>query len=1692
MQNKNSFFGHIKKWTYKIIKILAGTVLVVFILSLILTLLLQLPPVQNRLIQYAESYLIEKLDVHVSIGYINLRFFKNLELRDIYIEDQQADTLLYAGKFGAGINLTPLLRNEINLNHVLLEDATVNLKRMDGDTTFNFTFIPEAFAAENDTVPKEKDGKSWLISSTITEIIQSNVVFYDEGGGIDVSGKLGHVALSRLMIDTDNENYNANKFDLQNTQIVCRMLDGYIPKDTVIEESDPTALSIYLNGINMDAVRVIFDSPQIAIDHSFGKLRWENPSIDLGRQIVQAGSLNLIDNNLILQLASADEDGENVADSDEIIAADTANNLLPGFEWHIYAEILNAENFTASVSQRAYTTLPTHKPEKNLYNGTLNLDVKKIQLTADTAALDLAMLRIDLADSAQYITLSTGFYADNSELSLKKLNLNSLNSYIKDLNLKVNYQNPASLYELSEPIELALSIPEVYFAWADVFSFYPDADEYFEEKLLSGTGIGLNGELAGNLSQMNIDNITVDMGNGSYLALAGQFNNLSDMELMQFDARLEPLRITDTTVNKLAAKWLDTMQMRIPELTEINLLAQGSMNDLNAELDISSTIGHLAATGRYKSTAKHTYDSLIYNLKADSLKLGELLTLQNLQITSFESKGRLQMSDNNDVSGKIEYALEDIQYQKYTYQPLMGEAIFEKNTIKATAIIDDPNLQFAIDAEALMDSLLSTYDLSVDLQHADMYELYLSTKPMRVNGLLRSSATIKPLQEIDLEASFTDINVWRSLDRYYVDSASVFLTLADTISTGEISSDFISARLDANFHLQALPDLMKEHFKYYYGEDTSRNVRGKEHMELTIDFDEGLIISQELLPGLSNLAEASVKVKFDHNSHDLQFETLLREINYRQLEADSIFIRASSDNKEMRYRLGLKALQYDSVYLHSLTYGGLVRDNTIYQAFHIADSKDETKYWLIGNLERSDTLTKFSFLPDRVMLNYQKWEIAEDNYLAFSPSGIQLNNMDMRYSDQQISFDDEDNGLAIALKAFDIGNLFNLVELPAGRALTKGNMNGQVYLNLDEEASYFDVNLNVKDLEVKETLLGDFYMDVDNEAQDVLDVNLGLKGKNLFQLKGNYPMQDNPNPMDFELSIRSLDLADIEVFTFGMLDELEGTLTGNLKIGGLAATPDIQGKLTFQESSLRVADYSSTFKLKNESINFNNNEIVFDKFTIRDVAENPFTLNGNVTTTDFSFFKLDLNLTAENFSVIDSENDNDDEMLYGKLLLSTNTRITGNSDSPIIESRLNILDGTDLTIILPAEEMDLIDDANIVEYVDFDDNLNIDTLVNRAMRIQQADTLIQKLSGLDLSASLTIHQNAKFTLVIDPRSGDHVSIRGAASLNYNIDPNGLSNLVGTYEINRGNYQLSFYGLVKKEFTIASGSKVVWNGDPFQANASLTAIHTVRASPGDLIGAQGTNQPRLPFEVAIKINGPIMEPDVKFDLDLPESEKGRNPQVVNRLMWMRDPERESEMNKQVFALLVFGSFISDESGGSNPNTMSMATTAARNSVNGLLSEQLNRLSGRYIKGVDLNFQLQSFEEGEQAASNDTRTELSVDVSKSFLDDRLTVEVAGSFDIEGSEQQQRQNTTGLEPNIAVLYQLTEDGRYRLRAFRENIFDDFDGELFRTGIAFIFVRDFDSFGRPKKKNKSKENKEKQEKPEAQKPQEDEKENP
>jgi len=126
-----------------------------------------------------------------------------------------------------------------------------------------------------------------------------------------------------------------------------------------------------------------------------------------------------------------------------------------------------------------------------------------------------------------------------------------------------------------------------------------------------------------------------------------------------------------------------------------------------------------------------------------------------------------------------------------------------------------------------------------------------------------------------------------------------------------------------------------------------------------------------------------------------------------------------------------------------------------------------------------------------------------------------------------------------------------------------------------------------------------------------------------------------------------------------------------------------------------------------------------------------------------------------------------------------------------------------------------------------------------------------------------------------------------------------------------------------------------------------------------------------------------------------------------------------------------------------------------SVNGLLNSQLNRFSGKYLSGVEIELNLDNYTSSTEGTAS--QTNLDINVSKRFMNNRLQVVVGESFALSGNTSANDPGVNDLAGSYAVIYDLTEDGKIRIKAYRESAWDMIDGSVEKTGFSIIFEKEF-----------------------------------
>jgi len=221
------------------------------------------------------------------------------------------------------------------------------------------------------------------------------------------------------------------------------------------------------------------------------------------------------------------------------------------------------------------------------------------------------------------------------------------------------------------------------------------------------------------------------------------------------------------------------------------------------------------------------------------------------------------------------------------------------------------------------------------------------------------------------------------------------------------------------------------------------------------------------------------------------------------------------------------------------------------------------------------------------------------------------------------------------------------------------------------------------------------------------------------------------------------------------------------------------------------------------------------------------------------------------------------------------------------------------------------------------------------------------------------------------------------------------------------------------------------------------------------------QKPLPYEVKIYTKGNPLNTDLGFSIDLPDEEKSPYPVVASKLQRINEKGNESMLTQQVFGLLTIGSFIPERiTSVGGDYSVAFASTAAVNSLNGVLTNELNKLSGQYLKGIDVDVGLQSSQDISSGNQGMT-TLMDIKVSKNLFNERMVVEAQSSFDVTGNSKY-----SSSQNDVAIVYDLTDEGNYRLKVFNIASYDVVYKDIRTSGISLIFVKEYDPDQKPKRK--------------------------
>ncbi len=1438
------------------------------------------------------------------------------------------------------------------------------------------------------------------------------------------------------------------------------------------EKVDSTATSlniknlreIFLSNVHLQYVDEVSG---IKTDNKIGQISLQFNTFDVNKNRFHLQQIEIDNSDINLSLLKPSEPTEKdtTTSSPIIYDIECKNILVKNFNLN-FADIPNGMQLVYHFNYFSFT------PEEiDLIHQ--HIDLKSIIL--DNSSLTFIQNKMPPIDSSKIVktikndTIKTPM---NWIVQLKELN-------IKDFNCEYhNFNFP----KLSKGFDANhLTINNFQFQLHNI---------YFSEKQMavnienlafsSPQGIDLQ-HLAANIAvdtnKTSVNELIINYGKTNIeTSLSARYKSLENIADGIFDIKIKQCNINLSDFKPFLPDSLFPAGITIPQ--QFNLLGtvQGNIKNLKTDLQLNTALGSILCKTSLQNIDNDKLAKYDVAVDIRQLQVGKLLQMDSTTRISLSTKISGTGYDLPTMAANVALTIDSAFYNDYNFSDLTFNGEFKDKFFAASGYMLDDNLNFDIALEMSINDSIPEISFSTKIKTLHLKPLHFYSDNLSLEGKISAQFSGLATDNFDAFLNFRELNISDGKNSYPLEG-KINMTSKPNFSGIELKTNIADVSFQGNIPLLNIGTTIEQHINQYFTISDSLPVLNIADYDFTFAVKPKnlKILSGMFVPELQKFDSKQISGRYDGSTNNLSVNAQLPYIQYDSMFVHNFNFVMNSNASQMNYELKIDSVSDGYMKIPNITLAGNLKDNNLRAALVLLDDMGDRDFVLDGILNVADSTYTYHFVDSGFVMNREIWTVSPDNSIVFTPSTLNANNLILKNYKQEISLNTiytaselgfHHTETTLNFTSFGIDNLLDAADgiIPKDDIITvRGALSGNVKLFDFPQQMKFTSDLKIENFVFVFRKIGDIYCSVSNLTNpDRYDIKAGLQGlENNFGIEGYYDMISIDNPLNFNINVENLQASTIEYWLTDYLSNLSGRMDGKIQIGGSPTLPKINGNLHFNQTGFASTSFKANLLLMNEEMLFDDKGIHFHNFAIQDEKNNKAVIDGSLLTTDFMNFNFDLSVKGDNLTVLNST-EKDNPEYYGELVIGTDLKITGDVDHTIVDGDLKIQKGTDLTYVTLNSATEVRGEG-MVEFVKID-SLSLSSTSQSAVK----DSIAKKITGIDLNTNIEIEHGSKFNIKLDAYTGDEIEVNAYSTMSFSMNTSGNMNLAGKFEIDKGFYYMPSF---KKRFVMQPGSYLDWGGDPYNPTLNLTAIYTVKTSPlnllADEIAGMDESQKkqfnkRLPFQVALNIGGEANRPQMSFSINLPKDEQGAlNGSVQSKLQKMSADE--ASVNKQAISLLVIGNFIPEgntEGGGFN--------TAAYTYQ--LVSDELNQFAAKYIKQVDLNFDIQAYNDyGTTDGTEQLRKEMKIQASKKLFRERLDIQVGGLLLLQGDERDQASNDR-VDPNILLQYKITKDGRYAVKAYQESVYTGLlEGQLLERGVSFVYTREFDKvrevFMRPKK---------------------------
>ncbi len=1591
-------------------KILRGVlylVLFLFLISLVLTLLIQIPYVQNLAVNRIGQKISRDLGTYVGIDHIHLNFFDDLLVDNLLIKDEYGDTLLYSQRayFDIDRPMSGLLQNRLVFQEIDLQNSKCFLKTdSNGLTNYQFLldYLKQNSADDQPYIPQPVQEPLRLIFNP-ARISLDHIVFEHEN---DLKGRNSFLSLPFASaqlekIQTDdplhfrdvnfvNPTFTLEKFPVLQKKSAPSQIEAS-PTEHVGSQSRPSkplSFTIDFFEVTNGQARVI-DRNKPLKETMPSVIDWRDASAsDIQCQIKQfdwyknAGYFEI--DHLELKTTEGFEIKDLTSREVEIdsqilhfhgLQLETPHSILQDdikFSFRDFSDFSNFENKVVidialknshiSLVDILHFSNKLNQNEFFLLNGGKQIDVDG-QIRGPVNNLRGNNLHLRLADKG---VMHGNFHLSNLTKKGEEelhLNLDSAHVDIVTLRQLIPNFNPPENYDKLGTLHFTGSF-----------------DGLFNDFRASGDLSTALGRLKSNM-RLTMDNTGIR--NASYQG---------KLQLIDFD-------LAQWTGSDLYGPASFTAEVKNGQ----NLSIENAYANLYAKLD----------TFYYKG---YKYQNAIFQ--------GELNR-------SFFN-GQFYINDPNaslDFSGNVDF-FDSIPALDFVAN--IRHIDFQKLNIS-------PN------------PLIASGDIDFNFDFHDLYNLDGIARGYNVTII--DDTTTHILDTVEIESILSNGN-------------HKVLDITSGILNFHLEGHFDLERLPTTIEslIQQKHPRFSQRLKFYREIPDSLISSNDFRFTGTLDDSKGL---QKLFNrSLGDFKEIALSGHFkndraSHFNYQVSLEAPILQISKNQF--DNLQLQMEGQNENSFWHMEAAQLSLGKKLIRPLLFESTMVSDSLSFVIQTENAANVLhKVDLAGLLYLNDSLFQFDLANTSFEMLNEPWQIVPNNYLQLSDHFVRTQNMVFLSDDSYLRITSPgDNSLSLEAEKIDISFLDDF--LKKDQLKFKGDLYSTLRLENIFSKSQLDLSMNIDSIEVNGDSYGNLTAGVvmDNIDQpgelqvNILDLNKSFNATGSFFIPLSKKMKGQEPNYRFEVDINNYPLKISEYFIGHSISETSGTVNGTVALFREDKRPAIYGAVVL-DGSLKIDYLGTTYTMQHQTIDINPTLFDFSQAVFTDKFGNTAEIEGGITHNYFKKFGLDAVIASPDFLFLDTDT-KDNSLYYGHGIGDGNIHFTGNFMRT--NMRIRATTGAGTKLFIPVEDDYTTGGDAFIKYVFEEDSaathqttvdlrgINLDMQLNITPQAE-VQIIFDEFSGDIIrgtgtgTLSMTIERGGNFQMtgkyVID--QGQYLyTLLDFINKPFLIERGGVITWTGDPLAADLNMNAKYTGLKVPPRNLI-------------AEYLESGINTSAADVADI---------STQVDLVLSLKGILSQPEIGFDIQFPEIDPALKNYTDSKLRILK--EDISELNRQVYGLLFFNSFlppsINLDLTATTVNTLSeFITSQLSNYVAAYITQGVEEVD--YISGVDFYFDYNFYrsEDFIQGPETGVRTgsEFSLAPNIRFFDDRLAFSPGASI-IDGTILQ---GSTFIGSDVKLDFFLTQDKRLKLSLFYKR-FPSLGGSRNKVGLGFRFSKSYDSFG-------------------------------